>query len=91
VRTIYLDPAPPNGGHCVGQAPETWDAYAIVAGLSPPALRGSWFLIDPQGWLRSAHGPGEAPPAPKQLAAELDTILSHPLAATVGGVHVHHH
>lgn len=48
--------APPARG-CAATDPAAWTAYALVAGVPPESLEGVEFLVDPQGWVRSAQRP----------------------------------
>lgn len=91
VVTVFLTQSDPPIGSCVAPGPEVRAAYGVVAGIRADKLDGAWFLVDPQGWLRAFHRPDEGAPPPMTLAAEIDSILAHPIAATSGGVHVHHH
>ena len=50
----------PADATCGAEDPAVWNAYAILAGLSPDQLAGTRFLIDPDGWLRAIQRPGDA-------------------------------
>ncbi|NMG63354.1 c-type cytochrome [Azoarcus indigens] len=60
LRTLLL--LPPDAGEsaieaesadCISRSAEAWQAFALIAGLSPQALAGSQFLADRDGWLRA--------------------------------------
>jgi hypothetical protein len=74
----------------VASDPAAREAYAIVAGVAAHDLDGTEILIDGEGWLRALQRPG-APAAwsdPHALAAELDKIRAHPIAADPAPMHM---
>jgi putative copper export protein/mono/diheme cytochrome c family protein len=97
VMTIVLSPPghpiKPSGTACATVEPATWNAFAILLGLSPDALAGTQAVADANGWLRLRWRPGDAGGwnDPAKLAAVLENIATHPLAVAAGGGHAHHH
>jgi len=87
-QTAKMDPTT-----CVASEPETWTAFAILAGVPSGALAGEQLLIDQNAWLRAAWRPGEPGDwtNPQALAATIRDIAAHPIAADAAGGHVHHH
>jgi len=88
---VRLDGTVPRGG--CGSAPGAAlgagkEAFAILAGLSPDALAGVVFPIDPAGWLRAAHR-GTDWNDPAVLNAALRTLREQPISGSLGGIHVH--
>ena len=84
---------PAAGTACAATDPAAWDAYATIAGLSPDALTGTQFLVDPDGWLRAEQRPGESRVRwsdPSALLADARAICTHPITASARGRHVHH-
>ncbi len=95
VTTIVLSrdrKAKPNGSACVTVEPAAWNAFATLAGVAPNALAETHLLADQNGWLRARWRPGDPNDwnDPRVLAAAIDDIASHPLAAAVGVQHEHH-
>jgi putative copper export protein/mono/diheme cytochrome c family protein len=83
--------APPVNG-CASATTAAWGAYAAIAGVSADALAGWEFLIDPQGWLRVAHGAnGPDWNNPAVLKSALQTLRDQPITSALGGIHVHEH
>ena len=84
-------PAPANA--CASASADAWGAFAAVAGVTPDALAGSEFLIDPRGWLRAAKSGDQGPNwnDPVVLNDALRQLREHPISATLGGIHVHEH
>ncbi len=81
---------PVNG--CASATVAAWGAYAALAGVSADALAGWEFLIDPQGWLRVAHGAGGPDwNDPAVLRSALKTLRDQPITSALGGIHVHEH
>ena len=76
---------PDSPAGCATADPAVWNAFAVLAGVSPAHLAGAQFLVDEHGWLRAAQLAGR----PGSLLADLEAIGNHPLAAPAGG-HVHH-
>jgi hypothetical protein len=64
-----------------------------VTGVAEANLTGWGFLVDPDGWLRSAHGPHEGPDwnDPLVLRAALQDLRDQPITGALGGIHVHGH
>ena len=89
---LRLDGTVPPGG-CGAAFGGATEAFAILAGVTPDALGGFEFLIDPAGWLRAAHGPNRGPDwsDPAVLSAALRTLCDRPISETLGGIHVHGH
>ncbi|QTO22645.1 c-type cytochrome [Burkholderia seminalis] len=54
--------APSTGtrANCVATTPDTWRAFATIAGIAPDALGGTQLLADRRGWLRARALPGSA-------------------------------
>ncbi|MBN3737805.1 cytochrome C [Burkholderia sp. Tr-20355] len=46
--------------NCVATTPDTWRAFATIAGIAPDALGGTQLLADRRGWLRARALPGSA-------------------------------
>jgi hypothetical protein len=88
--TIVIGPEPAAGA-CADSDPATMAAYALVAGLTPEALSGSQFLVDPDGWLRALWRPGDPPgwTATASLPAEVAAIRRAPVHVTQGARHQH--
>jgi len=83
-------PAPASG--CASATTAAWAAYAAMAGVSADTLAGWEFLIDPQGWLRVAHGAsGPDWNDPAVLRSALQTLRDQPITSALGGIHVHEH
>jgi putative copper export protein/mono/diheme cytochrome c family protein len=83
VTTILVAATTPDRTACLASDPAVPQAYAIVSGVAAHDLAGTEILIDGDGWLRALQRPG-APAAwsdPRALAAELDKIRAHPIAA----------
>jgi len=60
LRTLLL--LPPDAGEsaieaesadCISRSADAWQAFALIAGVSPQALAGNQFLADRDGWLRA--------------------------------------
>jgi putative copper export protein/mono/diheme cytochrome c family protein len=83
----------PEGATCVANAPETWAAFAIIAGVKQDGLAGAQLLADGNGWLRLLWRPGEPGNRddPAALAAMIRDIAAHPLPMGAGGVQGHRH
>jgi putative copper export protein/mono/diheme cytochrome c family protein len=80
-----------NDTGCVAQQ-ETREAFAILLGITPQALSGTEFLVDPNGWLRwqwnrAEHGGGW--PTPERLSARILALADHPLPLDAASGHVH--
>jgi len=86
VATIFIDPANPVPGTCVAPAPEVRQVYALVAGVTPEALAGTIFLVDPAGWLRARIRPSDPLP---DLPALIRQITARPLVMPAGMGHRH--
>ena len=82
----------PVGAACVTVEQTTWDAFAVLLGVSPDALTGTQALVDQNGWLRARWRPGDPGDwdNPQALAPAIRDIATHPLAVAAGG-HAHHH
>ena len=82
----------PAGPACVTIEPTTWDAFAILLGLSPETLTGTQALADRNGWLRARWRPGDLADwtDPQTFTAVIRDIAAHPLAISGGGGHAHH-
>ncbi|HTB42296.1 MAG TPA: CopD family protein [Acetobacteraceae bacterium] len=82
----------PVGAACVTVEQTTWDAFAVLLGVSPDALTGTQALVDQNGWLRARWRPGDPGDwdNPQALATAIRDIATHPLAVAAGG-HAHHH
>ncbi len=65
-----------------------WSAYAIASGISPDAMAGSEFLIDPDGWLRNVFRPAEPGSWPNSSAflAARQKAAENPIAETSGSM-----
>ena len=76
---------------CTVVSADVWDAYAIIAGVSPDQLEGAEFLVDRNGWLRAFVRPADAPSwsRPEVLAALASDIDAHPIVAAKGAHHHH--
>jgi hypothetical protein len=82
-------PMKPQPDACVANAPETWAAFAIIAGTDPDSLAGTQLLADANGWLRQVWRPGMGDTA--ALITAIRDITAHPLPLSAGGVQVHRH
>ena len=74
----------PDAHHCITDDEAVPRAYAIVAGTAPDRIAGAQFLIDASGWLRAMQASGTShgwDDNAKGLAAELNAIHEHPIAA----------
>lgn len=97
LRTVVLrlspdGATPPAPDACAAVTEAAWPAYALVAGLDPPALRGAAFLVGPAGRLRALSPPDK--PAWRtrgELLAAIREIGSHLTATQEEGAHVHSH
>lgn len=89
---VALNKAPEPGDNiCVTTERELWTALAIILGVSPDNLAGAQFLVDQNGWLRTAWRPGEGGGwgDASVLAARVHDILTHPLTVSVPSGHPH--
>jgi putative copper export protein/mono/diheme cytochrome c family protein len=84
--TIFINPGREGSGACIVSAPEIRLAYAIVAGVTPMALDGTSFMVDPAGWLRTRIRPSDPPPDLDALAM---WISATPVGAPAGVGHHH--
>ncbi len=84
---IGADAAAADKNACTSSDPAVLVAYALVAGVSPDALAGTQFLVDPEGWLRALWRPGD-PPGWTSLLPDVTAICRAPLEAPASG---HHH
>jgi hypothetical protein len=77
---------------CVASEPETWTAFAILSGVPDDALAGEQVLVDRNHWLRARWRPGDSGNwnDPRALAAVLADLAARPMAADMGGMHMHH-
>ncbi|HVI89620.1 MAG TPA: CopD family protein [Dongiaceae bacterium] len=89
-------PVPPSGttpavtSFTIDPQSDAWNAYAVMAGISPDQLAGTQFLVDDNGWLRAVLYPSANDWADAaRVAKALQDAVSHPLAAS-GGSHHHH-
>ncbi|XAH25322.1 cytochrome c [Xylophilus sp. GW821-FHT01B05] len=73
----------PAGIDCVADAPEAWQALALVAGTSPQALAGTQFIADRAGWLRARGEPGKADWSASDLLCRTETSAAKAPAAPV--------
>ncbi|MBO0711732.1 MAG: cytochrome c, partial [Acetobacteraceae bacterium] len=78
-----------DGLTCTAAAADVTEAYAIATGQTKQALAGGTVIVDANGWLRDALGPGQT----REVAAALGAAAHMPLPpdATWGGEHMHHH
>lgn len=79
-------------GSCLAADPDAWDALAIVAGVAPPELDGTRFLVDAAGWLRARWGPADHPDLtdPAGLISRAKEFSSEPLVQARPADHHHH-
>jgi putative copper export protein/mono/diheme cytochrome c family protein len=96
VSTVNLtlrDDAAPVSGSCAAASSAARGAYAVLASLSPDALSGAEFLVDPDGWLRAVRRPGSAGAwhTGQGLIAAIREICASPIKQSNGGQHEHHH
>jgi mono/diheme cytochrome c family protein len=91
IRISRDEQVTPMARTCVAADPSVWIAYAVVSGEDAESLDGTQFLVDPAGWLRARWRPGDPRgwADPRVLQAEVETILSKPIAAGVSRSHVH--
>ncbi len=78
----------PAQGMCIADDETLPRAYAIVSGVPQAELAGAQFLIDGDGWLRAVQRSGQ--PGwndPKALAADMQQLATHPVAASPGASH----
>ena len=82
----------PVQAECATLEPITWDAFAILLGVSPDALTGTQVLADQNGWLRARWRSGDPSnwTDADALAAVIRDIAAHPLMVAGGGGHAHH-
>jgi mono/diheme cytochrome c family protein len=80
----------PGDSVCVAIERATWDAFAILLGVSPDTLTGTRMLADQNGWLRAHWRPGDPDDwnDPKTLETVMRDIAAHPFGG-IGG-HAHH-
>ena len=80
-----------SAGVCVASDEDLPKAYAIVSGLAASELPGMEFLIDADGWMRAVQRPTARPGwnDPKTLAADVQQLAAHPIAASPGASHAH--
>jgi putative copper export protein/mono/diheme cytochrome c family protein len=78
----------PAEGECVSASTSAWDAWAVLAGVSPDNFAGYRAVVDGQGWLRAWLPPGTAL---EQALAAIRDARDHPIAsgARPGGGHHH--
>jgi len=74
-----------DGRICTTAAAEVTEAYAIATGQTEQALAGGTVIVDANGWLRDALGPGQTSEVSAALGA-----AAH-LALAPDGEPVHHH
>ncbi|MDR3531590.1 MAG: CopD family protein [Rhodopila sp.] len=93
IPLVLREGATPAPGSCVAADPTAWDAYAVLAHVPPDGLAGAEFLVDPNGWLRAVHRPGDASGwhTRDDLIAAIHGICSSPIHQPSGGMHEHHH
>ena len=99
VVTVWLpdgnaEAAPLAGVDCVAQGgADDATAYAILAGSADGHTIAAWFLIDPEGVLRSVwrKEDGDEWTDPGRLLREVRTICTEPLTIGTGVEHEHHH
>jgi hypothetical protein len=65
----------------------------VLAALSPDALSGAEFLVDPDGWLRAVRRPGSAGvwQTREGLIAAIHDICANPIKQSNEDQHEHHH
>lgn len=82
----------PVGSVCVTVEQSTWDAFALLLGVTPDTLAGTQALADQNGWLRARWRPGDPGDwnNPQVLTTIIRDIAVHPLAVSAAG-HAHHH
>lgn len=85
--------AMPTTAACVASEPDTWNAFAILSGVSSDTLAGEQVLVDQNSWLRVARRPSDLEDLsnPQALADTIRDIATHPLAVDTAGTHVHRH
>lgn len=87
--TVQADPdtKAARSRECEGEDATAAAAYALVSGIPARDLPGSQFLIDDQGWLRAVRRPAQAGRGddPDALAAVIDDLRRHPVAASGSG------
>lgn len=79
--TVRLQPEPDDAGRqagCVLAGADAWSAFSLIAGS--PALAGTEFLADRDGWLRALGRPGQAGWSDDDLLCRTDTSPRAPLA-----------
>jgi putative copper export protein/mono/diheme cytochrome c family protein len=93
INLALLDGVRPTPGACVAAAAAAWTAYAVLADLPPDNLAGAEFLVDPDGWLRVVHRPGEPGGwlTTDDLIAAVRDMCANPIQQPSGNQHEHHH
>lgn len=75
---------------CLAATPEAWPAYAILTGVAPGALAGTFILADPSGWLRSVIRTDGDTATSSLITPLLTEMIRHPIGAPTGETHAHH-
>ena len=84
---------PPDRQTCVAGEPETWTAFAVLAGVAEDQLGGTEFVADRNSWLRLVRRaePGGAWTETRALHDTLRAIALQPLPIDAGGSLAHRH
>jgi mono/diheme cytochrome c family protein len=89
IRLIQHAAVRPAPGACIAAATKAWDAWAVIAGVSPDRFAGFLTIVDGRGWLRASLPPGTGI---DRIRAAIADAHDHPLAAAAGrspGPHRH--
>ena len=79
ITTIFTVLAP-DPALCIASDETLPLAYAITSGITPSAITGTQFLIDPSGWLRALQFPATGDwNDPAKLKREIQQLQAHPV------------
>ena len=76
---------------CMSNDPAAWNAFAVIAGLTPDDLDGTRILVDADGWLRALWKPGDKPDwnDPGAFSQVVRQVLGSPVASRRAAHHQH--
>lgn len=81
--------AAPASTDCTADAPEAWEALALVAGAGAGDLAGTQLIADRDGWLRARSAPGRAVWSEDDLLCRSDNVAPQarvPMADGLGAL-----
>jgi putative copper export protein/mono/diheme cytochrome c family protein len=78
----------PRAGECVTASATAWEAWGVLAGVSPDGFEGYRAVVDSQGWLRAWPRPSTGA---DQVRAALAAARQHPILGGSRAETAHHH